>query len=353
LDTLRLVRDPRSGVDAGFLLGGISNGTESPRLLSLGRINYVPLWIFYRGPEPLDRLTQLKGKRITFGPGLRIIASKILAAHGVNRDNTTLLPLFGAAAVKALKDGKVDVVFLPQELNSPLTQSVLRDSTVRLMSLTQAEALTRLFPSLNRLVLPQGVVDLERNIPASDVNLIASTNVVVVRKDLHPELIYLLAQTVQEEHSGAGIFHRAGEFPSVNDPEFPVAEEALDYYKNGPSFLHRYLPFWMINLTKRMIAVAVTAIAIAVPLFSFAPKLVQWFLNVQLAKLYRRLRAVNARLKKEMTATEGEALQGDLETIDRAASILPMRHSDMFFALQLHIDQTRARLDRRLIELRS
>jgi hypothetical protein len=141
------------------------------------------------------------------------------------------------------------------------------------MSLTQAETLTRLFPSLNRLVLPQGVVDLEKNIPATDVNLIASTNVVVVRKDLHPELIYLLAQTLQEKHGGAGIFQRAGEFPTQTDPEFAVAEEAREFYRNGPSFLQRYLPFWMINYTKRVIAVSLTAVAIVIPLFSFAPRL--------------------------------------------------------------------------------
>jgi hypothetical protein len=154
-------------------------------------------------------------------------------------------------------------------------------------------------------------------------------------------------------HSGAEIFQRAGEFPSVNAPEFPVADEALDYYKNGPSFLQRYLPFWMFNYAKRVAAILVAAIAVIIPLFTYAPRFYDWLLRAQLVKLYRRLRAVNAHLKKELTAADGAALQSDLENIDRAASVLPMRHSDMFFALQLHIDQTRARLDRRLIELRS
>ena len=45
------------------------------------------------------------------------------------------------------------------------------------------------------------------------------------------------------------------------------------------------------------------------------------------------------------------ALQSDLENIDRAANILPMRHSDLFFALLMHIDMTRTRLASRLVQL--
>lgn len=351
--SLRLLHDPKSGVDAGFLFGGFTNGTLSPWLVSLGRIDYAPIWIFYRGSETLDRLTQLTGKRVAISRAVSQLGTAILAAHDVNSGNTTLLTLSGPAAAKALKDGEVDAIFLPQALNAPNVQLLLRDPAIRLMSVSQAEALTRLFPVLHRLILPHGVVDLAKNIPANDVTLIASTNVVVARQGLHPELMYLLAQTMQEEHSRAGIFQRAGDFPTQTDPEFPIAEEARDFYKDGPSFLQRYLPFWMINYAKRVAAILVTAIAIVIPLFTYAPRFYAWLQRAQLIRLYRRLRAVNARLKKELTAADGVALQGDLEDIDRAASILPMRHSDMFFALQLHIDQTGARLERRLIELRS
>ena len=160
--------------------------------------------------------------------------------------------------MKALRNGDLDAIFSPPvELNSPFIQFLLRDPTVRLMNVVQADALTRLFPFFHRLVLPEGVVDLEKNIPASDANLIASTNVVVVRKELHPELIYLMAQALKEEHGAAGVFQRAGEFPTQTDPELPMAEDAVDYYRNGPSFLQRYLSFWMISYAKRAAAILV------------------------------------------------------------------------------------------------
>lgn len=353
-DSVKLLNDPKTGIDGALLFAGISDGVKSPDLVSLGRINYAPYWIFYRGSEQIDRLTQLKGKRVIVNGAVRDVIMPLLSLHGVNGDNTAIRVLPGVVASKAIANGEADVVFLPpQEMNGPEVQSLLSDSEIRLLNLAQADALVRLFPTLSRLVLPQGVADLEKNVPATDVNLIASTNVVVVRKDLHPELIDLLAQTLQEVHGSAGVFQKVGEFPTQTDPEYPVAEQARDFYKNGPSFLQRYLPFWMINDAKRIIAVLVAALAIVIPLFSFAPRIYAWFLNAQFVKLYRRLRAINYRLKKELTAADGAVLQSDLETIDHEANMLPMRHSDLFFDLKLHIDQTRTRLDRRLLELRN
>jgi len=61
---------------------------------------------------------------------------------------------------------------------------------------------------------------------------------------------------------------------------------------------------------------------------------------------------VNARLKENLAADGLAALQSDLEEIDRAANMLPMRHSDLFFSLLMHIDMTRSRLAARLRELR-
>jgi len=290
-EDLSLIEDPNSGVDAAFLFGGTTNSNQSPGLMSLGRVSFNPLWVFYRGTETLDRLSQLKGKRIALLLDVGA-PTKILSANGVNPDSATMLNRIGPAAAKALKDGEVDAAVTRGQLTAPFIQSLLRDPTVRLMNLTQAEGLARIYPYLNRLVLPQGVVDFEKNIPPGDVSLIAVASAVVVRKSLHPGLVYLLAQTLAEEHSAAGVFNRAGEFPTQTDPEFPMAEVAVDFYKNGPSFLQRYLPLWLTAYARRTIALLVAGIAIGFPLFNLAPRLYHWFLQNRMRKLYRRLREV-------------------------------------------------------------
>jgi TRAP-type uncharacterized transport system substrate-binding protein len=352
LDTVRLLRDPNSGVDTGFALGGVSNSAESPELVSLGRLANSPVWIFYRSAEPMNGLSQLKGKRVSMNPGSRRTDAGILAAYGVNDQNTTFLTLNAPPATKALLNGEADAIFVSQEVSTPNVQALLRDPTVRLMNVAQAEALTQLFPSLNHLTLAQGVIDLEKNIPPNDVNLIALPLVFLARASLHPEMIYLLAQTVKEEHSRGGVFQRPGDFPTQIDPEFPMADEALDYYRNGPSFLQRYLPFWMINYAKRVVAIVVATIAIVIPLFTYAPKIYLWFLQSRLRRLYRRLRAVEHRLQGETSASELMSLQNDMDGINRSARILPLRHSDLFFPLIMHIDLVRARLASHLLALR-
>ena len=256
-------------------------------------------------------------------------------------------------AVNAINDGQIDALFLPFAVDSPILHSLLRNPRVRPMSFTEAEAVTRIIPYLVRLVLPRAVIDFERAIPANDMIIIAASNVVLVRKDIHPALIDLLAQAIVETHGKPGVFQQAGEFPNSTDPEYPVAQSARDFYRNGPSFLNRYLPFWMTSYVHRIAAVLVAVIAIVLPVFSYAPKLYLWFVRDRMQKLYRRLRIADKALLTELTALQVRALQVDLENIDRAASILPMRNSDLFFDLRTHIDRTRAHLATRLAEPRS
>jgi TRAP-type uncharacterized transport system substrate-binding protein len=351
-ENIKLLNDPTSGIKVGVAQGGISDSDRSPNLLSLGRINYQIYWIFHRAAEPLDDL-RIKGKRIAVGPpgsGQRVTTEKILGISGVNSKNSTLLNLSTQSAEAALNDGQIDALFLPIALDAPILQTLLKNPRLRPMSFTEAEAVTRIFPFLARLVLPRAVIDFERIVPTTDLILIATPNVVLVRNDIHPALIDLLAQAIVETHGKPGIFQQAGEFPTLIDPEYPLAQSARDFYKNGPSFLNRYFPFWMTSYGQRVVAVLVAVVAIVLPVFSYAPKLYLWFVRDRMRKLYRRLRIVDKTLLTELTAADVQSLQTDLESIDRATSSVPMRNSELFFDLRTYIDRTRAHIAMRLAE---
>jgi hypothetical protein len=156
---------------------------------------------------------------------------------------------------------------------------------------------------------------------------------VIVRKDLNPHVVILLLQAILQEHKKPEIFERAGEFPSPVDPEFVVADSAMDFYKNGSSFLNRHLSFWMVIHVQRLLAVSFAAAAIFLPLFDYVPRLFRWFVSERLMSMYRRLRMIEDRLQKDTIAAEVSALETDLESIDRAINILavPMRYSGLFF----------------------
>src|SRR5262245_56075797 len=179
------------------------------------------------------------------------------------------------------------------------------------MSFSEAEAPTRIFPYLVRVVLPRGAVDLARKLPISDTALVATTNVLMVRKGVHPAIVDVLALAISLAHSSPGLFHKVGEFPTETDPEFPMSQGARDFYKNGPSFLNWYLPFWMTNYAQRVIAVLVAVIAIVVTVFKYVSKLFLWFIHDRVRRLYRRLRIVDNALLSGPDSSEMKALHID------------------------------------------
>jgi len=96
--------------------------------LSLGRIDYQVLWLFYPADKTFSDLTQFRGKRIALGPlgsGTRIVAEKILNISGVTSENTTLLKFAPQEAVGALNAGAIDALFLSFSPDSPILHSLL------------------------------------------------------------------------------------------------------------------------------------------------------------------------------------------------------------------------------------
>ena len=343
-ENLRLLNDANSGVQIGFMQGGISNSRLAPDLISLGRLDHQIFWLFYPTGETITDLTQLRGKRIGLGAegsGDRTVCEKILAVAGITYDNSTLVTVPSEHVINNLDSGGIDAVFRTFSPDSPILHTLLRGPQYRLMNFSEAEALTRIFPYLVRLVLPRGAIDLQRKLPTADTTLVATTNVLMVRKGVHPAIVDLLAIAISQAHSSPGLFHKVGEFPTETDPEYPMSQGARDFYKNGPTFLNWYLPFWMTNYAQRVIAVLVAVIAIVVPVFNYVPKLFLWFIHDRIRRLYRRLRIVDNALLAGVGASEMKALQAELEGIVRAANIVPMRSSELFFELKSHIDRTR------------
>jgi len=347
LENLRLLQDPSSSVAIAFVTGGVSDGSHAPNLLSLGLIFDDPFWIFYSSGESLDNLSQLKGKRIAVGPegsGARYTTERILSKANINSKTATLLPFGGDEAVDALNDGKVDVVLIAGGSDSPAVRALLTNRRVRLMDFSMAEAFTRNFPDLVRLTLPKGAIEIDPPNPPNDVTLLGTTSKVLIRNDLHPAIVQLLARTMKEEHEGPGLFQRAGEFPTSFDPEYPMSQIAIDYYRNGPSLLPKYLPFWMTIYAQRAMAFLVASATIVFPVFGFAPRLYAWFVQERMRRLYRRLRIVENALQAELTVAQVEVLQNELADLDRATSVVPVRNSDLYFMFRYHLDRTRARL---------
>jgi TRAP transporter TAXI family solute receptor len=351
VENLRRLGNDESGVDAGFVQSGTSSADDYPGLVSLGNLYYEPLWVFYRGDAVFARLGELKGKRLAIGPqgsGGRKLALQLLSANEAATKPTVLLDLGIPDAAAALRRGAVDAVFVIAGADSPVVQELLRAPGVRLMNLRQAAAYTRLFPFLSSVVLPQGTVDLVRNIPDQDTTLLAATAMLVVREELHPALQSLLIQAAIEIHGRPGLFQRPGEFPTTVATDFPLSDEAKRFYKSGPPFLQRYLPFWVAVLVERMIVLLVPLIVILIPLMRILPSAYSWQVRRRIYRWYGELKQLERDLEHDRERSETAGHLHRLEQIEQKIGRLkvPLAFSEEFYNLRQHTQFVRGRIER-------
>ena len=357
LDNLKRLADPASGVDAGIVQGGAATTEDAPGLLSVGRVAYEPIWIFYSGGTRIERLTDLKGKRILVGPagsGTANVALRLLAANGITAETATLINSELPAYVDMLAKGEAEAGFLVLAAEAQTIQRLFRTANVRAMSFANADAYTQRFPFLSRVILREGVVDFAANIPPADISLIATTTAVVVREDAHPALVNLLAQALQEVHSqptvdasgNAPLFQRAGEFPSGSDPEFVLSDEARRVYRSGPPFLQRYMPFWVATMVDRLMVSFVVLLPLLIPLLRFAPQIYAWRMRRRIVYWYGQLRRVEAAARDPSGLQDRAAQRRELDRIETAVQGIPvpLGFADRLYQLREHIEIVRRRL---------
>jgi TRAP-type uncharacterized transport system substrate-binding protein len=356
VQNMGLLMDEKSGVDVAFIQGGTGFGANAPNLESFGSLYYEPLWVFYRG-APIKDLDGLRGKKIAIGAeesGTRALALQLLAMNGAVLPPTQLLPLGGKEAEEQLTKGKIDVLMVVAPPESNLVSRLAAAPGVRLMSLERAEAYTRLFPYLTKLILPRGVFDLANDIPSRDIVVVAPTANLIARDSLHPALAYLLMRAATEIHSGAGVFDREGEFPAPRDTGFPLSDVAKRYYKSGPPLLQRYLPFWAANLVDRLWVVLVPILAISIPLVRMVPPLYRWRVRSRIYRWYGRLKEIELQLEDNADAETLEGFLKRLEEIERSVNRIPtpLAYSDNLYGFRAHIDLVRQRIAKRLARRR-
>jgi len=137
------------------------------------------------------------------------------------------------------------------------------------------DAYPRRFPYITKLTLPPGTVDLALHIPAQEVKLIGTKAMLVARDDLSPLIANLLLEAARELHSEQGYFAGVGEFPNAAPVDLPVSADASRHLRFGPSFLHRYLPFFVATYLERLIFVLVPLLVL-VPIANLLPLLFRW-----------------------------------------------------------------------------
>ncbi|MFZ6863779.1 TAXI family TRAP transporter solute-binding subunit [Undibacterium sp. Ji67W] len=357
-ENLQKISDPDSDIQIGFVRSGSADAqmAEEKGLVSLGSLFYEPIWIFYHSKKEFDTISQFKGKRINLGAegnGMYRMFLQILSVNNMQDTDVQIQRLDDAEATKAFLNGKLDALVFSSASDSPLVQQLLQTPDVRLFDFVQAEAYTRRFPFLSSVVLPRGIVDIGRDIPARDYHLIAPTATLVAHESLHPALMGLLLQAARKIHSKADWFSDQGEFPSDKYTEIPVAAEAEKFYKNGPPMLQRYMSFWMANFFDRMWVVLITAGALLLPLSKVIPPLYVWRIRSRIYRWYGQLRIAEQFIDEAGENSPIHSLQKQMRHLDEIEekvnnTSLPLSYMEELYHLRSHIHFVRDRLQERL-----
>ncbi|AUX24546.1 C4-dicarboxylate ABC transporter substrate-binding protein [Sorangium cellulosum] len=354
-ENVALLLDPASDVSVAFVQGGAMPPEARDRLSSLASVYREPLWIFHRGERPLERLTDLAGKRLSVGPegsGTRVVALRLLADSGVTAGaqaaaGVPFASLTDPEAAEALLAGRVDAAFFIVGPGSSHVQALIREDGVHLMDLRQHDSFARRYPYLTSVTLSEGLLDLERNIPPAPRPLLAPPAALVASQALHPALIPLLLEAAQAVHEQGNLLDAPGEFPSARFVEAPIHPEARRYLEEGPSFLRRFLPFWAASMVSRLKLMLLPLATVIFSVLKIAQPLYTWRVRARIYRHYEVLHRAQQELSRPVDPARRAELAAKLRELEESLATVsvPLGAMANLYELYLHLGYVRRRLE--------
>ena len=344
VDNIALLADGKA--DIAFIQGGVGDVRTQPSFYALGSLYFEPLWVFVRQDAPIKVLSDLTKQRIAAGgegSGTWAVTRQLLELNGVPTDGDEVRHLDNADAVRALQAGEVDAAFFVASPTAPLVLDLLGAKGLRLLNFERAYAYTSQLRHLSAVTLHRGVISLSRDIPPSNLTLLAPTANLVTTDTLHPALAQLLVGAMIEVHSAGGLFESPGQFPSVLYTDYPMNADAQRYLKEGQPFLQRFLPFWAAVLIDRLIILAVPLVTLMFPLMKVLPPVYRWRVRSRIFRWYGELSDIERRAQagesKIVLAQALSAMADEVRTMK-----VPLSYADEVFDLRLHIELIRREL---------
>jgi hypothetical protein len=197
--------------------------------------------------------------------------------------------------------------------------------------------------------VPRGVGSFITDQPPADVSLVATKASLIVRKDLHPALQYLLLTAAAEIHAGPSIFNRPNEFPAAEAIDIPLSSEAVRFYKSGLPFLHDHFPFWMAALIGKLVILLIPILGVLYPMMRFFPRIYDWAMRRKVLRMYGELRLLEDELARaRASGGDTREMVARLDRLEQQANHIrvPNTYASMIYILRDHIDQVRAGLRR-------
>jgi TRAP-type uncharacterized transport system substrate-binding protein len=349
VQSLALLQDAKSGVSIAIIPSGITNEYKSPELTSLGALFYEPLWCFSKS-KVIRTYEDLAGLNISIGPegsGAHALSEELLARVGiVNEKSAKLYSWPAEKAGAALLNGEINAAILLDTFEAPVVHELLTAKDVTVNSEARADAFVALYPFLSKLTLPAGAADMKNNRPPNDVILLATEANLVVRNDLHPAIQYRLLEAASHIHSRARLFQTAARFPAPEANDLSLSVHARQFFKTGPPFLQRHLPFWLAVLVQQLLVLLIPIVGVAYPILQFSPQIYDWMQQRRIYTLYSELAGIEADMVSVSPRFDSKGLIECLDQLEHRANQLsvPQPYLPLLYSLKSHIDMVRQQI---------
>jgi TRAP-type uncharacterized transport system substrate-binding protein len=153
VENLDLLSDPKSGVQVGFVEGGIPRDTDLSNVDSLGTLCYEPMWFFSRKAVTDQGLALFHGKKISVGPvgsDSRALVDKLLKRNALGIGTFQELELSPEDSAQQLLQGKIDAMIIMSAWNSPVIKQLIAADGIQVANFSRADAYVALFPFLEQ-----------------------------------------------------------------------------------------------------------------------------------------------------------------------------------------------------------
>lgn len=353
IDNLNLLKDKK--VDMAFIQNGIEYDKKDTQLKSLASTYYEPLWIFYKNENyTMDYIVELTSKKISIGKegsGTFDLASKILHDNKVDNSNSSIFNYSTKEAKEKLLKGKVDAIFLVSSPEAPIIKELLENPNINLFSFKRAKAYSRKYSFLESLNLYEGTVNLYKNLPSENTNLLSTTATLTVRDDFSEELTRLVLKSIKEIHNKKSLFEAENQFPNIENITIPISAEAQRYFTYGDTWLEKIFPYWIASNLDRLKILIIPLLTLLIPLVKGGFPLYTWSVRSKIYRWYDEIQALDLSLesldKKQLMhkLLEIEELKKEIKEETKVPLSYMGEYYNLIMHLELIISKVRSKLD--------
>lgn len=248
-----------------FETGG---STENLRLLEAGRIDMGSLQadtrtsdavlgvatlyadayhLIVRGDAGIASFADLPGKRVAIPPVTSGQYSSfwfLVDHYRIDRSSIKALPMSEEAANFAMEQGQVDAVFRVRAPGNSAIRELIGDKNLRLVAMTQSEALALKQPAISSGVIPMGSYRGYPALPEADLATSVIDRLLVVRSGLSSELVYKITKAIYDYRSdtleSSNLAGLIGPLPEDAASVIPAHPGARAYYdREKPGFVQQ------------------------------------------------------------------------------------------------------------------